>query len=772
MGEEFEVIGKRIPRIEAVPKVTGSIKYLADMALPSMLHAKFLRSPYAHARVVNIDTSKAERLPGVKLILTPDDVIGETGPMGFTEPKNQHALNKEVRYVGDEVCAVAAVDEETAEEALELITVTYEKLPVVLDPEESMKPGAPQLHEEVNNIREPGRVRIGDIEQGFKEADCIVKARFRTSKQSHVCLDTHGCISSYDPTTGKLTHWTSTQYVFFTRLSLAEVLGLPASKVRVINPQAIGGAFGGKAVTTLAYDVTAALMSMKLGRPVRMVLSREEEFTATRSRHPFIRDPEAGLKKDGTIVAWREKAILDMGAYADWGPLLARCSESVVPGPYKTPNIWYNTYPVYTNQSTSGAYRGFGNPQTTFARESLLDMAAEQLGIDPLELRMKNIIRPRELPYTTPTGMIVRSCGMEECLNRVAEAIGWKDKRKPHTGVGVACTINWTAAKIRGFDADYGSAEVEVAADGSVIVRTGNSDLGQGLYTVLTQVAAEEMGVPPERITVSGADSETTPPDLGCSSSRSALVTGTAVKRAAAAAKERLFHVAGNMLEVDPADLVARQGKIWVKDLSRSLPIGEVASAAYFTSVGGDAGPVVGRGMWASPTTPQNEDGYGNWVPAYTFVAHGAEVEVDTETGEVKLLKLVVAADIGRALNFTIVEGQIHGGAAQGIGYGLLEHGLVYDKDSGQMLKPSIMEYKVPTAVDLPAIEPVIIETVDPAIPMGNKGVGETGVQNAAPALANAIYDAVGVRINDLPITPEKILRALARREQGASELS
>ena len=761
MSEEFEVIGKRIPRIESIPKVTGSINYIADMILPGMLYARFLRSPHAHARVIGIDTSEAERLPGVKLILTPDDIVRRTYPIGRTLPKHQYCLHQEVRYVGDEVAAVAAVDEETAEEALGLIEVTYEVLPFVLDPEEAMSPGAPQLHEEERNIREPKRVRIGNIEDGFSEADCIVKGRFQTSRQSHVALDTHGCLSSYNPASGKLTHWTPTQYVFFTRLSLADALKMPASKVRIINPEAIGGGFGGKAVTAFGYDVVAALMSKKLGKPVKIILSREEEFMATRSRIPFIREPEIGLKKDGTITAWREKVILDIGAYTDWGPLVALCSQSVLSGPYKIPNIWVDSYSVYTNKSINGAMRGFGNPQVTLARESLLDIAAERLGMDPIELRMKNIIKTEELPYTTSTGIIVHSCGMEKCLNKVAQIIGWKNKRKPNTGVGVACSINWSGIKLTKFDADYGSAQVEVAADGSVIVRTGNSDIGQGLYTVLSQVAAEELGVSLENIILVGADSETTPPDLGCSSSRSALVTGSAVKKAAAVAKEKLLRIAGKMLEVDAGDLVVKHGKIYIKDLRKAVTIEEVANAAYFTAIDGDAGPIIGQGIWASPTVPQSEDGYGNCILATSYVAHGVEVEVDPETGQAKILKFVVAADIGRALNGSIVEGQVHGGGAMGIGYGTLEEGLVCDKNSGQMLKPSIMEYKVPTAVDLPNIQPIIVETIDPNVPLGNKGVGEIGLHNGAPAIANAIYDAVGVRITDLPITSAKILRAL-----------
>ena len=764
MSEEFDLIGKHIPRIESTGKVTGSINYIADMTLPGMLYAKFLRSPHAHARVVKIDISRAEKLAGVELVLTPDDVIGKTNPVGFTQPKNQYALHHEVRYMGDEVVAVAAVDEQTAEEALELIEVEYEVLPSVMDPEEAMSPGAPQLHEEERNIRDPQKVRIGNIEDGFSEADCIVKDRFQTSKQAHVCIDTHGCLSSYNSASGKLTHWTPTQQLLYTRLDIAGALKMPASKVRVITPDAIGGGFGSKLITG-SYDVCAALMSKKLGKPVKMIFNREEEFTATRSRHPFMKEVEVGLKRDGSIVAWRDKTVLDTGAYADWGWCVAILSQGTTPGPYKTPNIWMDSFPVYTNKSVSGAFRGFGDPQTTFARESLLDVAAEQLGIDPLELRLKNIIKSEDLPYTTPTGMIVRSCGIEECLKKASETVGWNRKRKPNTGVGIACMIHWGACKTIDLEEDFSSAEVEVAADGSLVVRTGNSDIGQGLYTVLAQIAAEELGIPLEQVTVVGGDSETTPPDLGCFGSRSAVTTGSAMKGAAAKAKEKLLRVAGKMLEVDPGDLVARQGKIHIKDLSKAVTIKEVANAAYFTAIDGDAGPIVCEHTWANPTVPQDENGYGNFVPAYTFGADAAEVEVDTETGEVKITKYVTAHDVGRALNMNTVEGQIHGGAVQGIGYGILEEGIAYDGKAGQLLNPSLMDYKVPTAVDIPDIQPIIIETIDPDISLGQKGVGDAVIDCAAPAIANAIYDAVGVRITDLPITPAKILRALKEKK-------
>ena len=770
MTQEFEYIGKSIPRLESVPKVTGAIKFLDDMTLPGMLYGKFLRSPYPHARVISIDTSKAESLPGVKLVLTPRDIIDMLGKMpvigGAVLPKNQHPLAEKVRYVGDEVAAVAAVDEETAEKAIDLIDVQYEELPAVLDVEEAMKPGAPQLHEETkNNIREQNRVRGGNIEAGFKEADYIFEDRFQVSKPAHVCLETHGSLSSYDTLTGKLTHWSTTQTAYFNGLGLSKALNIPASKVRVIVAEAgCGGAFGGKA-GEFTYEFCSAIMSMKLGKPVKMVLSREEEFMATSTRHPLIRESKIGLKKDGTIVAYKEKNILDTGAYVAWGPLVALLSGAVAAGPYKIPNIWIDNYIVYTNTSVSGAFRGFGNPQVSFVRESLLDIAAKEMGIDRVELRLRNIIKTEDLPYTNSTGLIVRSCGIEECINKVADAVGWKEKKKPYTGVGLATTMHWSSAKgIKEDPPDFGSVQLELAADGSAIVRTGNPELGQGLYTVLAQIAAEELGIPLENVAVIGGDTGATPPGLGTYGSRATLIDGSALKIATDIVKEKLFRIAGKMLEAPQDILTAKQGKIYVKeDPSKAVSIADVADAAYFTDIDGSAGPILATGTYVSKAEPLDDNSCGNFVPAYAFLANAVEVEVDPETGQVKLTRFIAAADAGRVINLGSVEGQLQGGGAQGIGYALFED-TIYDKKTGRPLNPFLIDYKVPTAPDMPTLEAIIVEKIDPDISLGTKGAGEVAMGSAAPAIANAIYNAIGVRIKELPITPAKVLQALKEK--------
>ncbi|MFC2019293.1 xanthine dehydrogenase family protein molybdopterin-binding subunit [Chloroflexota bacterium] len=756
MSEEFRYIGKRVPRTESVPKVTGSMKYLDDMTLPGTLYAKFLRSPHPHARVVKIDKSQAESLPGVELILTPADIIGKVGKLGTVPPKNQNVLEEEPRYVGDEIAAVCAVDEATAERALELIKVTYEKLPAVFDPEEAMSPGAPQLHEEAGNIRARRRVRVGDIETGFREADYIFKSRFRTSKQSHVMLEPHGCLSSYDRFSGRLTHWTIGQVIEFTRLGLCETLHLPTNKVRVISPEAVGGSFGGKGQVA-THDACTALMSLALGKPVKLVLSREEMFMGTASRHPIIRDSEIGLKQDGTITAWRENIIMDSGAYGRLGEWIALITQGLAPGPYKIPHIWIDTAIVYTNKPVSASFRGFGNPQATFARESILDMAAREMGLDPIELRLKNTIKTEDLPFTTSTGSIVRSCGIDECITKVTGAIGWEKPRKAYSGVGMACMAHCTSMKL---GADYAAAEISVAPDGSAIVRTGATDLGQGLLTTLGQIAAEELGLPLEGFTVLPADTDISPPDVGVHGSRSAFTTGAAVKYAAVEAKQKLIGVAARMLEVPPESLVARPGEIYNKDdPSQALTIKEALRAAYF-AVGE---PITGHGLWVTKAGFFDADGYGNFTPAYPFGAEAARVEVDPETGQVRVTGYAAAHDVGRALNPDIVEGQIQGGVAQGIGYALSE-GLFYD-ETGEPLNTMLRDYKVPAADELPDIQAIIVESIEPDGPFGNKGVGEVSLNCAAAAIVNAIANAIGVRITELPITPAKILRALKTKQ-------
>lgn len=775
--EEMAVVGKRIPRIEAVEKATGATKFVADMVLPRMLHGRILRSPYPHARVIYVDTSEAEKLLGVKAIITGKDAQELTNPYGCVV-KDEMALHADkVRYVGDEVAAVAAETEEIADEALDLIKVEYEALPALMDVEEAIKPDAPTIHDELEgikgNVLDVNRLNVGDVERGFKEADLIIRERFVTSKQQHAAPEPHCAVADYNKITGRLTLWSSSQSVFFTRAEASSCLRMPETKIRVIAPS-VGGGFGSKVDGVYSTDICAALLSMKTGRPVKIVLTREEETGATRTRHPIIREIEAGVRKDGTLVAWREKTILDTGAYGSHGPGVTALTNITTPGPYKTPNISLEAYCVYTNKAAAGAYRAFGNPQTTFAREQILDKMAEALNLDPLEIRMRNIIKPEETPCVTAVRHKVRSCGVKQCLEKVAASVGWEQDRKnrqPNRGMGLSAMIHWSSCRwIPVLDADFSSAFVRVNEDGTATIFTGISDMGQGIHTALVQVAAEELGLHPEDFSVVASDSETTPQCLGSWGSRGAVIAGSAVKMAAADAKQRLLEVAGAMLEASPEDLGLRDRKVYVKGSpDRARSIADVTATAYFTQEGGSAGPILGKGFWDSPTEVLSETG-GDYSPTYAFAANAAEVEVDPETGQVTLLKLIAAHDCGRALNEAIVEGQIQGGVSHGIGLGLYEE-MVYDKESGRLLNPSFLDYRLPTALDLPNIEAILVQdAIDPGVPSGAKGIGETGLVCPAAAIANAVYDAVGVRFRELPISPERVLAALKQKQAGKLE--
>jgi CO/xanthine dehydrogenase Mo-binding subunit len=764
-NKEFEIIGKPVPRIESIPKVTGTIKYCDDIYLPGMLYAKFLRCPHPHARILKINTEKALKLQGVKLVLTPEDIKG-LPPIGIVAPENKYVLTDHPRYVGDEVAAVAAIDEETCERALDLIEIEYELLPFVMDPFDSMKPGAPQIHDwEKNNICDRRKLRAGDVKKGFKDADFIFKDTFKTSKQAHVCMECHSAIANYEPFSGQLTVWTDTQKNCFIRDTLSFMFHIPSSKVRVMNPEGFGSGFGGKD-EIFPHQIITTLMSIKLAKPVKMVYSREEVFMATRTRHPFIREIEVGLKKDGKIVAWKEKITMDCGAYRGYGQWVCLLSQIMTGGPYKIDNIQIDSDIVYTNKSPSGAFRGFGNPQGTFVRESILNRAAREMGMDYKELMLKNTIKQNDLPYTNSRGQIIRSCGIDECIKKAAKAIGWDKKRKKNTGIGIAGTYHWSSAKNL-TNCDFAAIIINLNPDGSAIVHCGSVDYGQGLYTVIVQIVAEGLGIPVEMVKIIGNDTENTPYSIGVWGCRGALVEGSAAKYATDDIRRQIFEGASKFMGLPQDDLFLKNQKVCSKSNSKkSMLLRDAAYELHFNGVDKLGGkPIIGQGIWRSDTTPFDLNGIANPIPAYGFGVHAAEVEVDTETGKIKIINYVIAHDVGRALNLAIVEGQLQGGVAHGIGYGLFEE-TYYDDKTGQPANPFFIDYKVPSAEDVPNIEPIIIETIDPAIPLGNKGVGEFSLVCAAPALANAIFDAVGVRIKELPITSEKVLKALKERKK------
>lgn len=754
----FSIVGRSLPRVEGIEKATGEAKYVDDLSLPGMLHGKILRSPLPHARIVHIDTQKAEKLPGIRGVITAEDTLKV--PFSF-QPwlKDKYALECEkVRYIGDEIAAVAAVNKDVAEEALGLIEVEFEELPAVFDPIEAMAPDAPEIHKGAqNNIARTIEWEYGNIQEGFDESDYIFEDHFTTSRPTHCSLEPHGALASVD-NSGKLTMWMTTQNPHTVKDDLALMLGLPLHKIRVIKPN-MGGAFGSRTGMD-PLDVICALLAMKCGKPVKIINSREEEFYASRCRHPMIIDMKTGVKKEGKLVAREVNVIADNGAYNSHGPRVIGYAGKMLFSLYQIPHTRYVGSAVYTNNPYGGGMRGFGNPQVTFASECQLDMISERLGIDPVELRLKNLVRSGDV---TPTGAEITSCGIQECLLRAVEASGWREKRihkGKNRGFGVACMIHGSGAKGFFGDSNVSDSFVKMNPDGSVIVYSGAADLGQGSDTVLTQIVAEELGVKFEQVRIVSADTETTPIDYGSYGTRTTFAAGNAVRIAASTVRQQLFEVAAEMLGVPSSALWAREGIVYTEGTpSKEASIDQIARVACH-----DKGrPLAGRGFYNGPDSPSPDIStyFGNTSPAYCFAAQVAEVEVDPETGQIKVLNLVAAHDLGKAINPMAAEGQIEGGLAQGIGFALMED-LVCR--SGEALNPNFSDYKVLKAPDVPPIRTILVESNDPNGPFGAKGVAEPALVPTTPAIVNSIYDAIGIRMMDLPVTPEKILEALKKR--------
>jgi xanthine dehydrogenase molybdenum-binding subunit len=719
---------------------------------PGMLHGKVLRSPCAHARIRKIDVSKAERAPGVVSVITHRDVpripfSGAGTPPTKNLLKDEYILDEKVRFVGDKVAAVAALDEDTAEEALSLIEVEYEELPAVFDPGKAMQPDAPRIHEAENNIAAHVIKEWGDVERGFEQADLVFEGRYRTSRQSHCAIEPHACVADYSRASGELRLWTTTHVPFVAQRILSELLSIPMSKVRIIKTST-GGSFGGK--NEVILEPLCALLSIKTGRPVKMVMTRDEVFLGTRTRHPCVVDLRTGVKRDGTLTARSVRVILDTGAYASHGPFVMGAMGSREIGLYRSPNVKFEGYCVYTNTPVSGAMRGYGNPQHTFAVESQMDEIAEELGMDPLEFRLKNAIRAGDL--NIGTGMRMESCGLQDCMKRGAERIGWKRKRaarrggRKRRGVGMAISMHSSGASP--FKPECTSSVVTVNSDGTVNLFTGAADLGQGASTVLAQIVAEELGVGLEDVSLIPVDTGVVPFDQGAYASRTTYVVGSAARMAARDAKRQILEEASKVLGVGAEHLEVTGGKIVAKSGKRlETSIAEVIRGSQFSTEKGRV--IIGKASFQPP---------GN---APYFGAQFAEVEVDTETGQVKILKVVSAQDVGKAINPLGVEGQMEGMVHMGAGYALTEGLLI--NGGGRVLNPNFIDYKILHATEMPYIETIIVESGEPSGPFGAKGLAEGGLAPTAPAIANAIYNAVGVRIREIPLTSERLLKELVK---------
>jgi xanthine dehydrogenase molybdenum-binding subunit len=770
----MSVIGKSVARPDALDKVTGGKGFPVNFSMPGMLHGKLLHSPYPHARVLGIDTSKATALPGVKAVLTPADAPERKfTPVYFVPadansmPQDFLILSDRVRFAGQPVAAVAATSASIAEQALALIDVEYDELPGVFDAEEAMQDGAPQLHEGArNNIAVAPRLEAGNIEQGFAEADHISEGVY-TTQRVHTCyLEPRVCVAEWDAR-GDITINSSMQHLFGLREKLAYALELPEGRIRVIKPPYIGGGFGGK-LDIGHIEPIAVLLSKKAGRPVRIEQTRYEDFITT-TRNPIKVYMKTGVTRDGRLTARHTKSILDCGAHATHGAEVINVHGFFLNAGYRVPNFLWEGYTVYTNNMIGGGYRGYGGPQAYFALESQHDEICTALGLDPTEFRRQNTARQGD-PHPMLPGVTLDSYEIEAVIDRGREAFGWQRRNPPDTdtgpkkrGVGFAMAPFWVSGCV-GFPDIYehSGAIIKLNPDGSADLATAAMDIGSGQIVSLLQIAAEELGLTMDQVRMTQTvDTTTVPYDAPTHASRVTYSAGNAVRGAAKAAKERLLQVAGMMLEASPDDLEVADGRVAVKGApGRGLSVAEVAARAespfiQMTDRGpvptalAEKGTIIGLSSMAPPGNPS--------PVAAAFV----EVEVDTDTGEVKIERVVYAHDLGRVINPGAAEGQVEGGFQQGMGYALMEE-IQFDPDSGSCLTGDFLDYKIPTAVEMPSdIQSIFIESQDPTGPFGAKSLAETCVVVPAPAIANAIYNATGARIRELPITPEKILRAL-----------
>ena len=744
------VIGTSVARRDLPQKLTGEAKYTSDIYLPEMLIGKVVRSPHPHARIVSIDTSAAESLPGVHAVLTPFDVPG--GRLAPDLP----ILDTVVRYVGDEVAAVAADDEDLAEYAASLMKISYEPLPFVTTPREAMEPGAARVHPEGNLVGgEPIALTRGNVEEGFEQADRIFSMSYSTPSHSPAPLEPRAAVAMWEGE--RLTVWKTTRGVHADRMSLASALGVERNVVRVIGAT-LGAGYGGKDESRLS--VITAELARRAGKPVKIEATREEEFLAGRKRHSTETTVKVGVKKDGTVTAVHATTLMDTGAYLASGPGVVRRAGQGALYLYHCANVRYDGYLVYTNQPSAGSYRALGAPQGHFALEVTMNHIADELGIDPLEFRLRNhvgiegqpgerVTPANEIIDTQPVegGIPFSSNGLRECLEKGAEAFGWQDRhtersqsvRHLKTGSGMCMFI------YRGGPGGRSSARLRLNSDGSVQLIAGLMDVGEGSTTVIAQIAAEAVGVSYDDVRVTFGDTNDTPEAPITAGSTATFSTGSATIQAAGELKAKILSLVATHLDDDVSRLDIVDGSIVSEDGNVQLPLADVTALAGEETLEVEASVM-----------PGSKDYIVN-----SFGAHFAEVEVDTETGSVRVLRYVAAHDSGRILNPQLAANQVEGGVSQMLGFTLSEE-MLTDPQSGVTLNGSFLEHKSPTVQEYPPIQVVFADVVDPIGPFGAKALGEPPSIGAAPAIVNAIYDAVGVRITDLPATPDKILNALS----------
>lgn len=755
------LIGKRIPKLDAAEKVTGETRYIQDLELPGMLHAKILRTDRVHARIVNIDTSAARAMPGVFAVITAEDTPGV--PLGHGKD-NLPLKRDKVRCIRDEIAAVAAETVEIAEAAVRAIEVEYEDLPPVFSPAEALKEGAPVIHEKhPDNLAFTYDYGHGDLEQGEEESDFIIEDTFQLHFVTHCCLSVGGVIADFDPREN-LTIYSQTQMPFLYKKEIAPVIDVPAAKIRIVQPS-LGGGFGSK-LDIYPFEPICVFLARASRRPVRLIFTREEEFIASPTRQPVEFTLRSGVRKDGRLTFREARTLHDNGGYTSWGATTPFVMMQTVSSLYRVEHCKYHTKVVYTNNPYSGAFRGYGNPQATFAVESHMDRLAETVGMNPLEFRLLNAQKPGE---TTGQGLEFGTCGLRECLEASAQRSGFVEKHTRNQanregpvrrGIGIASLLHvGGGAKI--YRSDGCGTILKLDDFGKATVLTGCSEIGQGSDTVIAQFVAEELGLSISAIRIVNNDTDLTPWDVGAHASRTTFVAGNSAQRVARKARQKLLAAAAGKLGLDEEKLDLYEGNVIVAETGEALlPLGKLIRSLHF----GQKHEIVMTADYYEPPSVSQDEGFkGNVSASYAFGTQVVELEVDTETGIIRVLKVTSAHDVGRVINATGIEGQVEGGVVMGIGYATTENLQV---ENGLVKNPSFRDYKVMTAPEIPEIDMIFIETMDPEGPAGAKGIGESPMICTAPAIANAVYNATGVRFNDLPLTCENVLRTL-RNNRG-----
>ncbi|MBS3815166.1 MAG: xanthine dehydrogenase family protein molybdopterin-binding subunit [Hadesarchaea archaeon] len=766
MSEEYSYVGKNIERIDAFEKVTGNAIYTQDIELPGMLHAKFKKSPRPHAKITSIDTSKAEELAGVRTVITGKDVPFKFGK--YIQDRDILA-RKKVRYVGEPVAAVAADTEEIAEKAIDLIDVEYKDLEPIFNAQKALKDDSPRVHEDLGeynhapfifpipdtNMANHFKLRKGDVEKGFDKADRIIENTFDQPQTQHVEMETHTTIAQWTPE-DKLKIWTSAQAPFIVRENMSHLFDIPINKVDVYTPY-LGGGFGGKAGVN--WEPLPCILSRESGgRPVKLELTREEQFSSSSIRQGLTARIKTGVKENGEITAMEIEYIWDSGAYADYTVNVGRASGYASTGPYEIPNVKTDSYTVYTNRPYGTAFRGFGHVPFHWATERQMDLIAHELDMDPTEFRLKNALLPGGVSATG--AKLENKIGrLDECIKAVKKELEKGSSKESEDGKirGIGIAGFWKAPAMPANTSS--SALVKMNQDGTVTLSVSTSQMGQGTVTSLSQMVAEELDISPEKIHVPNhTETDLSTYTWQTVGSRGMFMDGRAVLDAVEDAKNQLKEIASELLNVPKEELTISDGKVVAKNEDKNLPFSEIALGGTYPSGGGFAGPVVGYGVYTAEGLSNLDPETGQGKPGlfWTVGARGAEVEVDPETADVRITKLVTSFDLGKAVNPKLVHGQIYGGSVQHLGSTISEE-YIYD-DEGRMLNNNLMDYKIPRALDIPdEFVNILIENPQENGPFGARGVGELGMISVAPAIGNAIYDAIEVNINDLPISRENL---------------